>query len=443
MSFSQVFETYAIFENGSRNNRINMVVLGDGFTAAQQSDFITNATSLVNYIFTKQPYAQYKDYFNVYAIKVISEETGVKHPGTAGDVTEPVIPVSNPNNFLGSSFDIGGTHRCLYSNSTNKVTNVLASNVPDFDIAFILGNSTEYGGCGGTYAFLSKHASANEIVVHELGHSFGKLADEYWFSGTGESPNKTRDNNTATNRWKNWIGTNSIGMYPYEESPTWFRPHQNCEMRYLNREFCSVCKQQLIERIHTLQNPINSFTPSNTTAVNTGGSAVTFTVDEILPTPNTLVNTWKLNGSTLSGASNSITIPQNDFTAGTNTVLFSVVDDNSLLKVDNHATLHVSTISWTVNKTLTTVEINGSQRNFAIYPNPVNSQIFVKDQNRSLKNITVKITDASGRVLRTPKVQTLSSGEVAVNVDGLVPQTYILNVFENNILILSQKIIKE
>lgn len=440
--FAQVFETIPIFENGPKEKRINMVVMGDGFTADQQADFVTNATSLVDYIFSKVPYAQYKNYFNVYAIKVISPETGVKHPGNATDVTEPVIPITNPNNFLGSSFDVGGTHRCLYSSSTNKVTNVLASNVPDFDIAFILGNSPEYGGCGGTYAFLSKHSQANEIVVHELGHSFGKLADEYWFSGTGESPNKTKDSNPATNRWKNWIGLNSVGIYPYEESPTWFRPHQNCEMRYLNREFCAVCRQQLIERVHTLQTSIDSFSPDNSSGINLSGPII-FTVNEILPNPNTLENTWTLNGNPRSETASSVNIAAADFTNGVNTVQFSVVDNNSLLKVDNHAAIHVSTVLWTVNKTLSAVDINSSVRSFAIYPNPATAQIFIKDQKNNLKNVSVAVFDASGRSVKKLKAKTLSSGEVSVDLAGLLPQTYIIKVYENDVLILSQKIIKE
>ena len=439
--YSQVFETTAIIENGPRDKRINMVVLGDGFTASQQTDFITNATTLVNYVFSKAPYAQYKNYFNVYAVKVISAESGIKHPGTATDVTEPVFAVSNPNNFLGTTFDVG-VHRCVYSNTTNKVTGVLASNVPDFDIAFVLGNSPEYGGCGGTYAFLSNHPSAPEILVHELGHSFGKLADEYWFSGTGESPNKTKDNNTATNRWINWVGSNSVGIFPYEESPTWFRPHQNCEMRYLNRQFCSVCSQQLIERVHSIQDPIDSFTPSNAAAINLS-APITFKVNEILPIPNTLQNTWSLNGTLLPETSDTTTISPASLNLGTNTVLFSVVDNNSLLKVDNHSSLHVGTVSWTVTKTLGAINVNATQRNFTLFPNPVKSQIFIKDQNKSLKNITVEILDASGRSLRNPKVQVLSSGEVSVDVEGLLPQNYFIKVYEDKVLILTQKIIKE
>ncbi|MDQ0592596.1 hypothetical protein QFZ37_000965 [Chryseobacterium ginsenosidimutans] len=148
-SFAQVFETVPVLQNGANDKRINIAVLGDGFTAAQQSSFVTSAQSTVNYLFTKSPYTEYKNYFNAYAIKVLSPESGVKHPGTATDVTEPVFPVANPNNYFNSSFD-NGVHRCYYGNTT-KVTQVLAANLPDFDIAYILGNTPEYGGCGGTY----------------------------------------------------------------------------------------------------------------------------------------------------------------------------------------------------------------------------------------------------------------------------------------------------
>ena len=60
-----------------------------------------------------------------------------------------------------------------------------------------------------------------------------------------------------------------------------------------------------------------------------------------------------------------------------------------------------------------------------------------------MKNISVEIVDVSGKSLRTPKVENLSSGEVSVNVESLLPQTYFIKVYENKTLILTQKIIKE
>ncbi|WHF51151.1 T9SS type A sorting domain-containing protein [Chryseobacterium gotjawalense] len=78
-----------------------------------------------------------------------------------------------------------------------------------------------------------------------------------------------------------------------------------------------------------------------------------------------------------------------------------------------------------------------------MYPNPAKSQIFIKDETKNLKNITVEISDAVGRNLKNPRVQNLSSTEISVDVDGLLPQSYIIKVYENKTLILTQKIIKE
>ncbi|WP_415329179.1 M64 family metallopeptidase [Chryseobacterium sp. MMS23-Vi53] len=439
--FAQVFETVPVLQNGSNDKRINIAVLGDGFTSAQLPNFVTSAQNTINYLFTKSPYTEYKNYFNAYAIKVISPETGVKHPGTATDVTEPVIPVSNPNNYFNSTFD-NGVHRCLYGNTT-KVTQVLAANLPDFDIAYILGNSTEYGGCGGTYAFASLNSSSNEIVVHELGHSFGKLADEYWFSGTGESANKTQNSNPATIKWKNWVGLNGVGVYAHAESPSWYRPHQSCEMRYLNQQFCSVCKEAIIEKIHALVSPVDSYMPANTSTVN-ANSNVTFTVTEILPIPNTLVNSWTLNGTPLASTSNTVTITPSQLNNGNNTLLFSVNDNNPLLKIDNHSTVHFTNVTWTLNKTATlkTSEITAEERRFSMYPNPAENEFYIKGKKDFSKNVNVVLYDASGKMVPV-KFDLKDSSTLQVNIQNLPSGTYTFSVTENKSLIISQEIIKE
>lgn len=441
MCFGQVFEKATLISNGPTSNRVNIAILGDGYTSAQQDDFVNLATSSVNYLFSKTPYKEYKNYFNAYAVKVISTESGVKHPGTATDVTEPVIPVSNPNNFLGSSFDIGNVHRCLYSNSTNKVAQVLADNVPYYNITYILGNSPEYGGCGGTYAFVSAHTSANDIALHELGHSFGKLADEYWFAGTGESANKTQNNNASTIKWKNWLDYNSTGIYPYTESPTWFRPHQNCEMRYLNRAFCSVCTEAIIEKIHALVNPVDSFTPSNGSTI-IANSDVTFTVNEVLPIPNTLINTWKLNGTALSATGNSITINPSQLAMGNNTLLFSVTDNTALVRVDNHNTLHVSNITWTLSKTLSSIDVHATERRFSIYPNPANAEVFIKGKQDFGRDVKVMLYDVSGKQIPV-KAVSKDASTLQLDIHQLTKGTYLMNITENGNLILNQKLIKE
>lgn len=439
---AQTFETVPLLQNGLNDKRIVIAVLGDGFTTAQQSSFVSSAQSTVNYLFSKSPYTEYKNYFNAYAVKVASTDTGVKHPGTATDVTEPVIPVSNPNNYLGSSFDFG-VHRCIYSNTTNKVGQVLAANVPDYDITYVLGNSTEYGGCGGAYAFASLNGSSNEIVVHELGHSFGKLADEYWFAGSGESANKTQTSDPATIKWKNWVGTNGIGVYSYAESPSWFRPHQSCEMRYLNQQFCSVCKEAIIEKIHSLVSPVDSYTPANTSTVNANAN-VTFTVNEILPIPNTLVNSWKLNGTLLPSTSNSLTISPSQLNVGNNTLLFSVNDNNPSLKVNNHSTLHFTNVTWTLNKstTLKVAEVKAEERRYSLYPNPSNGEFFIKGKQDFSKSARVELYDNSGKLIRG-KYELKDPSTLWIDIKNLPAGTYLVNVYENEGMIISQKMIKE
>lgn len=438
--FAQVFETVPVLQNGTNDKRINIAVLGDGFTTAQLSTFVTSAQNTVNYLFTKSPYTEYKNYFNAYAIKVVSPESGVKHPGTASDVTEPVFPVSNPNNYFNSTFD-NGVHRCYYGNTT-KVTQVLAANLPDFDVAYVLGNSPEYGGCGGTYAFASLNSSSNEIVVHELGHSFGKLADEYWFSGSGESANKTQTSNPATIKWKNWIGLNGVGVYPHAESPSWYRPHQSCEMRYLNQQFCSVCKEAIIEKIHALVSPVDSYTPANSSTVN-ANSTVTFTVTEILPIPNTLVNSWTLNGTPLASTSNSVTITPSQLNNGNNTLLFSVNDNNPLLKINNHSTIHFTNVTWTLNKsTLKTVDIKAKERRFSVYPNPAENEFYIKGKQDFSKNVNVILHDMSGKLIPV-KFDLKDASTLSVDINNLPVGTYSLSVTDDKELIISQKIIKE
>ncbi len=438
---AQVFETVPLLQTGDNSKRVVIAVLGDGFTATQQDAFVTSAQANVNYLFTKSPYTEYKNYFNAYAVKVISAESGVKHPGTATDVTEPVIPVTNPNNYLGSTFDVN-VHRCIYSNTTNKVGQVLAANIPDYDITYVLGNSPEYGGCGGTYAFASLNSSANEIVVHEMGHSFGKLADEYWFAGTFESANKTQNSNPATIKWKNWVGLNGVGIYAHAESPSWFRPHQSCEMRYLNQQFCSVCKEAIIERIHSLVSPVDSYSPANASSVDATAN-VTFTVNEILPIPNTLLNSWMLNGTTLTETGNTITITPSQLNNGNNTLLFSVTDNNPLLKVDNHSTLHFTNITWTLSKsTLKVSEVKAEERRYSIYPNPADGEFFVKGKQNFSKNIKIEIYDVSGKLI-SGRFELKDPETLKVDIKNAPAGTYLLNVTEDKTLLISQKIIKE
>lgn len=235
---AQVFEVDTIHYTGDITKRINLVILSDGYQQNELAKFVTDAESFSTAFFAESPYKEYKDYFNVLIIKVPSKESGASHPGTATDVTEPNHPVKQVDNYFGSTFDYYNIHRLLVPTNGAAISNVLATNFPAYDQVLILTNSPYYGGSGGTYATASLHSSANEIAIHEIDHSLVRLKDEY-YAGDGyasEGINMTQETNPSTVRWANWNNSNGVGVYQHccsGNSASWYRPHQNCKMRYL------------------------------------------------------------------------------------------------------------------------------------------------------------------------------------------------------------------
>ena len=132
---AQTFEVEQIRTSGDDDKRINLVILGEGYTASELDIFEGHANNFVNSMFSQTPFLEYSNYFNVYIIKVVSVESGATHPGTAPD--EPTgssaVPVSVVNNYFGAAYDSYGTHRLLFSPNYNLITDVLATNFPEYE----------------------------------------------------------------------------------------------------------------------------------------------------------------------------------------------------------------------------------------------------------------------------------------------------------------------
>ena len=329
---AQTYDVYPLVENGETDERINFVFLADGYTASELPDFQTDAQFVTDKFFESSPFKEYKDFFNFYAIGSISNESGVDHPGTATDVTEPASPIEEIDNVLECTFDFAEIHRLLYPTNLNNANTILANNFPEYDEKLILCNSNEYGGAGGVYAVASTDPSSAAIMVHEVGHTFANLGDEYWAGDNyiGERPNRTQETNPNLVKWKNWIGDQGIGIYQHccsSVAQEWYRPHQSCKMRNLSSPYCAVCKEAIINRIYDLISPIISTAPSQGSITVSGSQ--TFSLDLILPIPNTLAVEWILNGNSI-GNNNSITINANNLGSGNNELKARVVDETSM-----------------------------------------------------------------------------------------------------------------
>ncbi|HZF99608.1 MAG TPA: M64 family metallopeptidase, partial [Chitinophagales bacterium] len=152
-----------------------------------------------------------------------------------------------------------------YCPNTTAINEVLKANTPWFDKALIVVNTPHYGGSGGNYSIGSVHPSSAEIMIHEFGHSFAGLADEYGGSYCNglEKPNVTRETNRDLIKWRKRIKASTpvptpantlcseTGLYNGGNYCTsgWYRPACNCKMRTLNQPLCDVCKDEFVLRI--------------------------------------------------------------------------------------------------------------------------------------------------------------------------------------------------
>src|SRR5690606_627729 len=130
-----------------------------------------------------------------------------------------------------------------------------------------------------------------------------------------EAVNMTQETDPSLVKWKNWMGTNGVGIYPYT-CPTgncadWYKPHQNCIMESIDKPFCAVCKEGIIEKIHSIISPIDTYAPIPA-SINNPSFPIAFSLDLIKPVPNTLLSTWTLNSVEFDTNVDGISILETD-----------------------------------------------------------------------------------------------------------------------------------
>jgi hypothetical protein len=419
------FTLDTILYHGPNSTRVNYVYICDGYLESQRDKFYEDLQVIHQQIISQSPFSDYLEYFNFYAIFVPSLEEGVSHPQSAQDC-DLSLEKKTVNNYFGSSFDAFGIHRLLVPNKQYLAYPILTKLIPDYDQVFFIANSTHYGGSGGSFATSSVNGSAGEIAIHEIGHSFAYLADEYWAGPqyATEKPNLTQEKDSARVRWHNWFDGGEIGLYPHEENPEWFRPHQSCKMRFLGAPFCSVCMENFVERIHSISNPIISYSPTNLELESKIDSSLDFKFDLIQTEKNTVKIAWFLNDTLLKSASDSIVyqknIAYNQLNQNKNILEALVWDSSPLTRSSIHAQDHSYTTRWEISKNTSgiSVESNQLENNLIIYPNPIKDQFTIKIENQDLINqnqlLKLEIFDINGNLIYQDNV--VAAHEIQINL---------------------------
>ena len=336
-AFAQNYPVDSVYLTGQNDKRVVYVFLGDGYQESEIDKYADDVQNVIGDLFNKTPFKEYRDFFNIYRIDVPSHESGADHPGTASDVNEPAHEVKTVDTELDCTFDWGGIHRLIIARNSSRAFLILANNTADYDQAFVLSNTIFYGGSGGNLATSTTHQAASEISIHEIGHSFAGLWDEYWNGSGNEYPNMTRETDPTKVKWKHWLGFENVGIYPYGTQvpqSNWYRPHQNCEMRFLNREFCPVCKEQIIRSIYALAPPLESTSPESTIYTHVGGEQ-TFSAAIVYPIPNTLEVSWKLNGELIGTDVEEVTLNTEDLDQDLNNLILTVSDNTDMVRDPN------------------------------------------------------------------------------------------------------------
>jgi hypothetical protein len=204
---------------GPPHQVLDIAVLGEGYTAAEAELFVRDLAWATETLLGFEPYASNHDRLSVRGVLVPSNESGCDEPtrGLYRDTT------------LGVSFNALGSERYVLTEDNRSVRDV-AANVP-YDALIIMINHDRYGG-GGIYNLFCTFAAHSEwasyLMLHEFGHSFGGLADEYYSSSTAyndffprgrepDAPNVTALLDPANLKWKDLVAPDTPLPTPWEK----------------------------------------------------------------------------------------------------------------------------------------------------------------------------------------------------------------------------------
>lgn len=270
------------WSNGDPANRLDILILGDGYTAAQQGQFESDAQALADEFFSVSPYDDYRNYANVSALFTASAESGIDQP--------PYVPGCNEfgriQSCCGDVFAAGETpltvatafNGTFCSFNTQRFATVsaplvfaAAAAVPDWDEILVIVNSPTYGGSGGSYSVVSLSPGTTQVAQHEFGHTFMRLADEYTAPSPGYpmcsdvvvgaaacEANVTDETSRSLIKWARWIddaqpipstdpppAATDAGLWQGARYLTtgMYRQGYVCAMNFLGAPFCDVAAE--------------------------------------------------------------------------------------------------------------------------------------------------------------------------------------------------------
>ena len=260
------FPAFDVHISGDPSKNVDIIIIPDGYTNAEMGLFIKDCNDFATHLFSFDPYTQNSDKFNIRGVLAPSPQSG-------SDIPADIVWVKT---LLNTGFYTFDSERYCMSYDNKSIRDV-AANAP-YDQIYILVNSSKYGG-GAIYNHYSVSVNSNKqaakIFIHEFGHGFAGLGDEYYNSEEPYSEFYSKDvepwePNLTTlvdfdSKWKSMLAsdvpvptpasekyTHSIGVFEgggYAAKDV-YRPSIDCLMHTFNGDhFCKVCDRSIQQMI--------------------------------------------------------------------------------------------------------------------------------------------------------------------------------------------------
>lgn len=358
----------ALITNGPTARRINLVLVAEGYTEAEQGKFAEDAAIVGEGLLSAEPFLSYARFFNVFGLFVASEESGSSHP----------LSGIKRKTYFNSTYDSYNITRLLtlppnnynpnYSEGEGRLMSLLRGYVPEYDLVAVVVNDPQYGGSGGSILVVSTHPSSGQIAVHELGHALAHLGDEYSDAFAGypdvEEPNTTRETVRERLKWRAWVNNDTplptppegpfesaVGLFEgaHYHASGWYRPKLNCKMRALAYPFCDVCVEALDLALHRILGVFDRQDPDpGQTVLLSAGETSRFLVQSVSTPETRLSTTWRLSGQPLP-TSNPLELQLSGalLTQATQTLSVTVTLESPWVRTDPGHLL-TGSVSWTV-----------------------------------------------------------------------------------------------
>lgn len=280
---------------------LHLVILGDGYTAEEMSKFREDARGFIDYMYADSGIEQHLSAWNIHMIETPSAESGAD-----ADVNEDTV-----DTYFNAGYNCGGIARLICVLTRLSAETALAE-YPNYDEIAMIVNSDVFGGAGGFISIYNR--TSPEIAMHEMGHSFADLADEYvdeaiaddYVYVEGQYANVTTLTDPNLVPWANWIDDKSNYAQTAEESGVgiiegahyraegFYRSEANSKMRSSTSDFGPVNSEQWIVSSYERAGAIKSFQPEPSAFTINAGDSISFSVELMFGLEVQSIN-WILN----------------------------------------------------------------------------------------------------------------------------------------------------